>query len=790
MKEEDITNVAQSLLYDSPQDETVFERPQVVDNKGVQVRVSGSMLDINTSAIAASPSEDVTSTDLLFHIAEDVLVPLLPDKEYVREKVVPLKPKKVSEDIKEDDTLAVTIAPIVVGGSMDQPGFEMQDCKYSEEEYAIATSDSTAAAAARVSEIIHEEYAPTQKLQATASAPSNKISVREVLDGSSRSQHLEIFSPQTDQHVTTDLLPPFVDNLIRGPSSNHTCSAPLVERSVVGFGPTVSMAGHEKLWSLSGTTLVSSVGYSASTGLPGSGWDQLQLLLSDSLLIVPTSYIFGSLLSTSDLFSSESWMVLVYRGSLSAGTRSVLPTPAQAYYLPNATTKELHANDPLLIQLGDHFISTVASAGNDSSSHNNLLDDPVMNSTPESCSDYYAPVSVSWRRASSQEAAASQYLVQYREEDFNRDDLLHKTIDNLISLLLGVLLCCLLSNPALCLLLIVFWLLFESTAGQPAASPAQVRSNNGLDIPPNKHGQVLLGFTGLPGPFGTNVWYDQPLADGFLISDEVVNVVVPDVPSGNFYFIQLSGDVATSDQDTPFTIINPKSPAQPLSEVVEPSTIAISSAPSATAIVFDLKHILSLSSLQYFKLCSPVLRMSAAVLIAAYAWIGCYAAAIIDPTKSPSIIRPNGADVWTVGSVQTIRWSNAGLDITNEQGRVVLGYNDPVTGRTNEYLVQPLADGFRLADEVVNIVAPEVPSGDFYYIVLLGNADNASPIFSIINPASPQENIQNVTFPTLLSIGSAPPATVSHSSSSTLTSPTKLRVHVDSARLSFQVGCL
>ncbi|OSD07548.1 hypothetical protein PYCCODRAFT_1463777 [Trametes coccinea BRFM310] len=474
MKEEDITNVAQSLLYDCPQDETVFERPQVVDTKGVQVRVSGSMLDMNTSAIAASPSEDVTSTDLLFHIAEDVLVPLLPDKEYVREKVVPLKPK-VSEDIKEDDTLAVTIAPIVVGGSMDQPGFEMQDCKYSEEEYAIATSDSTAAAAARVSEIIHEEYAPTKKLQATASAPSNKISVREVLDGSSRSQHLEIFSPQTDQHVTTDLLPPFVDNLIRGPSSNHTCSAPLVERSVVGFGPTLSMAGHEKLWSLSGTTLVSSVGYSASTGLPGSGWDQL---LSDSLLIVPTSYIFGSLLSTADLFSSESWMVLVYRGSLSAGTRSVLPTPAQAYNLPNATTKELHANDLLLIQLGDHFISTVASAGNDSSSHNNLLDDPVMNSTPESCSDY-APVSVSLRRASSQVAAASQYLVQYQEEDFNRDDLLHKTIDNLISLLLGVLLCCLLSNPALCLLLIVFWLLFESTAGQPAASPAQVRSSGG-----------------------------------------------------------------------------------------------------------------------------------------------------------------------------------------------------------------------------------------------------------------------------------------------------------------------
>ncbi|KAI9061343.1 hypothetical protein FKP32DRAFT_1576125 [Trametes sanguinea] len=169
--------------------------------------------------------------------------------------------------------------------------------------------------------------------------------------------------------------------------------------------------------------------------------------------------------------------------------------------------------------------------------------------------------------------------------------------------------------------------------------------------------------------------------------------------------------------------------------------------------------------------CRGVLRLCAAVFLAAYALIGCYAAAIVDPTKSPNIIRPNGADVWTVGNVQTIRWSNTGLDITNEQGRVILGYNDPVTGRTNEYLVQPLADGFRLADEVVNIVTPEVPSGDFYYIVLLGNADNASPIFSIVNPASPQENIQNVTFPTLLSIGSAPAATVSHSSTSSLALP-------------------
>ncbi|KAI9061346.1 hypothetical protein FKP32DRAFT_951388 [Trametes sanguinea] len=129
LKEEDVTNVAQSLLYDSPQGETVFERPQVVDPEGVQVRVSGPKLDIKASAIAASPSKDVTSTDLLFHVAEDVLVPLLPDKEYVSGKVSVLKPKMASEDTKEDGLLAVTITPIVIAGKMGQPEAEVGDCK-------------------------------------------------------------------------------------------------------------------------------------------------------------------------------------------------------------------------------------------------------------------------------------------------------------------------------------------------------------------------------------------------------------------------------------------------------------------------------------------------------------------------------------------------------------------------------------------------------------------------------------------------------------------------------------
>ncbi|KAI0373763.1 hypothetical protein BV20DRAFT_962342 [Pilatotrama ljubarskyi] len=147
---------------------------------------------------------------------------------------------------------------------------------------------------------------------------------------------------------------------------------------------------------------------------------------------------------------------------------------------------------------------------------------------------------------------------------------------------------------------------------------------------------------------------------------------------------------------------------------------------------------------------------------------GCYAQfAPIDPSKSPLILRPNGADVWRVGDVEAIRWSNDGLGITSQQGRVLLGYINPKNAVTQEYIQQPLADGFRLADEVVNVVVPDVPTADFCFIVLLGGASNQSPLFSIVNPASPTEgNPTNITFPERISVSAAPSATVSHTSSS------------------------
>ncbi|KAI0328856.1 hypothetical protein GY45DRAFT_1325700 [Cubamyces sp. BRFM 1775] len=148
------------------------------------------------------------------------------------------------------------------------------------------------------------------------------------------------------------------------------------------------------------------------------------------------------------------------------------------------------------------------------------------------------------------------------------------------------------------------------------------------------------------------------------------------------------------------------------------------------------------------------------------------------PLFQPTILSPTSTDVWNVGDVKTIRWSNHDLDIPpNQHGRIVLGYNAPGTNLNTAYYQQPLADGFLISDLVVNVVVPAVPSGNFYYIVMSGDANAQTAPFMIINPASPTgPSSANVTVPATISVSSAPPATVSHwspggnSSSQTATS--------------------
>ncbi|KAI0662240.1 hypothetical protein C8Q70DRAFT_1051713 [Cubamyces menziesii] len=147
-------------------------------------------------------------------------------------------------------------------------------------------------------------------------------------------------------------------------------------------------------------------------------------------------------------------------------------------------------------------------------------------------------------------------------------------------------------------------------------------------------------------------------------------------------------------------------------------------------------------------------------LLAAYAWVGCVAQGSI---FEPTILSPNGSSVWTVGSVQTVRWDNHGTGFAaSKTGSVALAYFNPNDTTDNwgyDYRGQPLAKGFPISDQNVNVVVPDVPTGNFYYILMLDAANGGSPLFTIINPASPKESTENITFPATLSVSSAPPAT-------------------------------
>ncbi|KAH9890007.1 hypothetical protein C8Q73DRAFT_147525 [Cubamyces lactineus] len=139
---------------------------------------------------------------------------------------------------------------------------------------------------------------------------------------------------------------------------------------------------------------------------------------------------------------------------------------------------------------------------------------------------------------------------------------------------------------------------------------------------------------------------------------------------------------------------------------------------------------------------------------------GCLAQLLFDPT----ILRPGGADVWTVGEVETVKWSNRGLQLPGQVGQVFLGYMNPESGDFVNYFEQPLASNVVLDNKEVNVIVPDLPTGDFYYIILAGENANQSPLFSILNPAAPHESIANVTFPPSISVSTGPPVTLSTSS--------------------------
>ncbi|KAI1794852.1 hypothetical protein LXA43DRAFT_89788 [Ganoderma leucocontextum] len=123
----------------------------------------------------------------------------------------------------------------------------------------------------------------------------------------------------------------------------------------------------------------------------------------------------------------------------------------------------------------------------------------------------------------------------------------------------------------------------------------------------------------------------------------------------------------------------------------------------------------------------------------------------------PPIERPGGGDVWTVGDVEVVKWSTKGLNYTLTQvGTILLGYLT-TDGSQRIFPYQSLADNFTLVSSSVNVVVPEVPSGNVYFIIVLGNTNNWSPLFAIVNPKASAS-----LFPTSLAwaSGSAAPSVI------------------------------
>ncbi|KAM5538718.1 hypothetical protein V8D89_007747 [Ganoderma adspersum] len=125
-----------------------------------------------------------------------------------------------------------------------------------------------------------------------------------------------------------------------------------------------------------------------------------------------------------------------------------------------------------------------------------------------------------------------------------------------------------------------------------------------------------------------------------------------------------------------------------------------------------------------------------------------------DPNRipSPPILQPNHEVEWQALEVQTVTWDTTGLNVTGLNGTILLGFVRPDTTRF-VYQAQPIAQNFALADEAVNIILPDVPTSNRYFLILLGDMNNTSPLFGIAG--TDQNNPTSTVLPSSL-----PPQTI------------------------------
>ncbi|OSD08028.1 hypothetical protein PYCCODRAFT_1430217 [Trametes coccinea BRFM310] len=145
----------------------------------------------------------------------------------------------------------------------------------------------------------------------------------------------------------------------------------------------------------------------------------------------------------------------------------------------------------------------------------------------------------------------------------------------------------------------------------------------------------------------------------------------------------------------------------------------------------------------------------------------------------PPIIAPRSGDVWPVGSTQTIKWSTQGVQVFQPDGKpipgtILLGHLTNDTGGSGFFLwvETPLANGFPLANQEVQVVVPDVPTASDYFIAM-DISNNLSQLFTIQNPKDPKGTSAE---PSTISVSTLPfssfsvPATGSAAASSSTTS--------------------
>ncbi|KAI0328857.1 hypothetical protein GY45DRAFT_1325702 [Cubamyces sp. BRFM 1775] len=160
------------------------------------------------------------------------------------------------------------------------------------------------------------------------------------------------------------------------------------------------------------------------------------------------------------------------------------------------------------------------------------------------------------------------------------------------------------------------------------------------------------------------------------------------------------------------------------------------------------------------------LRFFSAVVVVCFLGIArvLAAAALVPRAVSPTIISPSSQDQWPLGAVETVTWITDGLNVTGVNGTILMGYVQS-NGSTFLWKDQPLAQDFPLSDGQVNVRCPlNLPTGARYVIALLGDENNLSAVFQVIDANNPIPSSVQPEPSTLSTTGHVPSATITQTS--------------------------